>query len=107
MHTILPHRRHRSLTTQRKLRAYAAQWRGVSAFLPTPPQAQLLRHLDGHIPFVFDTLFPAPPTLLHPRLHLPADAARTSNARPALPARFERARFESAPAHFECPPARF
>ncbi|KAJ7825581.1 hypothetical protein B0H14DRAFT_3468474 [Mycena olivaceomarginata] len=39
-----------------------------------PPNAncvpQLLRHLGGHIPFVFGALSLAPPTLLHPSVFL-------------------------------------
>ncbi|KAJ6563796.1 hypothetical protein B0H19DRAFT_1209765 [Mycena capillaripes] len=49
------------VVTQRKLRAYAAQWRGVSALEPEPPP-----HAEGHTPFVFGAPPPAHPTLLHP-----------------------------------------
>ncbi|KAJ7734232.1 hypothetical protein B0H16DRAFT_154703 [Mycena metata] len=50
---IVPH-----ANTQRKLRAYAATWRGVSALSPTPPETASLA--QGHTPFVF----PAPPAAL-------------------------------------------
>ncbi|KAJ7839726.1 hypothetical protein B0H14DRAFT_2158058, partial [Mycena olivaceomarginata] len=78
---IIPH-----AATQRKLRAYAAQWRGVSALEPTPPT-----HTLGHTPFVFGGAPPAPhPTLLHPSF--PSAAATYSAVPPtyalhtALPA---------------------
>ncbi|KAJ7821831.1 hypothetical protein B0H13DRAFT_2377040 [Mycena leptocephala] len=51
---LVPH-----AVTQRKLRRYAAQLRGVSALEPTPPQ-------PGHMPFIFGAPPPAHPTLLHP-----------------------------------------
>ncbi|KAJ7663424.1 hypothetical protein DFH06DRAFT_924646, partial [Mycena polygramma] len=46
-------------STQHKLRAYASQWRGVSALEPTPPT-------PGHTPFVFGAPPPPHPTLLQP-----------------------------------------
>jgi hypothetical protein len=64
---IVPH-----AATQRKLRAYAAQWRGVSALEPTPQQ-------PGHTPFVFGAPPPAHPTLLHPCAPSSSPFASTSS----------------------------
>ncbi|KAJ7245247.1 hypothetical protein C8J57DRAFT_1190950 [Mycena rebaudengoi] len=47
------------LATQRKLRAYATQWRGVSALSAPPPDP------GQHTPLVFPAPPPAHPTLLH------------------------------------------
>ncbi|KAJ7079903.1 hypothetical protein C8R44DRAFT_895581 [Mycena epipterygia] len=58
---IVPH-----ASTQRKLRAYAAHWRGVSALSPPPPPSP-----DLHTPLVFGAPPPAYPTVLYP---LPATA---------------------------------
>lgn len=56
---IVPH-----ANTQRKLRAYAATWRGVSALSPAPPETASLA--QGHTPFVFPAPPAAHPTLLQP-----------------------------------------
>ncbi|KAJ7714906.1 hypothetical protein B0H16DRAFT_511893 [Mycena metata] len=56
---IVPH-----ANTQRKLRAYAATWRGVSALSPAPTETASLA--QGHTPFVFPAPPAAHPTLLQP-----------------------------------------
>ncbi|KAJ7886615.1 hypothetical protein B0H14DRAFT_2498515 [Mycena olivaceomarginata] len=74
---IVPH-----AATQRKLRAYAAQWRGVSALEATPP-THTLGHGHGHTPFVFGGAPPAPhPTLLHPSFPSSHSAAAACSALP-------------------------
>ncbi|KAF8191825.1 hypothetical protein K438DRAFT_871120 [Mycena galopus ATCC 62051] len=56
---LVPH-----AATQQKLRASAAQWRGVSALEPTPP-LHTIGHGHGYTPF-FGAPLPAHPTSLHP-----------------------------------------
>ncbi|KAJ7745529.1 hypothetical protein DFH07DRAFT_748821 [Mycena maculata] len=85
---VVPH-----ASTQRKLRAYAAQWRGVSAISTSPPPAPA--HTSSsttyHTPFVFPAPPPAHPTSLHP-LPLPSPILPPSfalhAAAPAPPATF-------------------
>ncbi|KAF8183600.1 hypothetical protein K438DRAFT_1140870 [Mycena galopus ATCC 62051] len=78
---IVPH-----AATQHKLRAYAAQWRGVSALEPTPP-LHTLGHGYGHTPFVFGAPPPAHPTSLHPCFPF-APSTSASNAHHAPNASF-------------------